>query len=429
MNTPFPERKRQQNRIAARSLGPGGSEARPVNRLDSPQLRRVERRLYRVFDYLETLPYIGEDELRDFLFFRGIFDDCLERIDRRVSEGSLRPLDIRGLPGEILYASRAPRVGVFIGSFDPFQMTHLAMALRFLGSEAGEADVLFIVPEGARDLRKPQKTDYDFRFDILRRQIARVFEPFLVPLDIGEGADTIEIVRRLISLHAGSALRLTHLLGSDVLPLAAGLLPKDLEVWRAEALRSDVDLELSLHVGRRDPRHPLGPYAEAVRAMGIRIVVDREVIGTPSSTAFRNEGAISLVLPTRAILSRLELLFRYGMARPWSACPYPGASRGAYEPRGLEKACDSRHDPGDDKPESLHGPSEPKGAGSARAFRSASKLVGNIAPSGGADSQVGRSRGMRGGPRRSALPSSPAPHPPQPPQPPASSAPAPEYEI
>jgi hypothetical protein len=51
----------------------------------------------------------------------------------------------------------------------------------------------------------------------------------------------------------------------------------------------------------------------------VRMVVDRAVIGTPSSSAFRNEGAISLVLPTEAILSRTELLFRYGMSRPWSS--------------------------------------------------------------------------------------------------------------
>ena len=48
------------------------------------------------------------------------------------------------------------------------------------------------------------------------------------------------------------------------------------------------------------------------------MVVDRTVIGTPSSSAFRSEGAITLVLPTEAVLSRLELLFRYGMYRSWS---------------------------------------------------------------------------------------------------------------
>ena len=48
------------------------------------------------------------------------------------------------------------------------------------------------------------------------------------------------------------------------------------------------------------------------------MVVERAVIGTPSSSAFRSEGAITLVLPTESILSRLELLFRYGMYRSWT---------------------------------------------------------------------------------------------------------------
>jgi hypothetical protein len=139
-----------------------------------------------------------------------------------------------------------------------------------------------------------------------------------VPLDIGEGADTIEIVRRLIGLHRGASLRLTHLLGSDVLPMAIGLLPDDLEAWGEAAREARVDLDFSIHAARRDVRSSLRPYVEAVRSFGLRMVVDRDVVGTPSSSAFRTEGAISLVLPTEAILSRLELLFRYGMSRPWS---------------------------------------------------------------------------------------------------------------
>ena len=63
--------------------------------------------------------------------------------------------------------------------------------------------------------------------------------------------------------------------------------------------------------------------------MGVRMVVDRTVIGTPSSTAFRSEGAITLVLPTEAVLSRLELLFRYGMYRSWSG----DSGRAPGEPR------------------------------------------------------------------------------------------------
>jgi hypothetical protein len=327
MGAAFPERRRQPGRQAIRPSGPGGSGPRPISRLASPALRRVARRLDRIFDSLGSLPYLGEAELRDFLYFRGFFDDSLERMDGKVVDGRLRPLDFRGFPQELRYPSLSARIGVFIGSFDPFQMTHLAMALRFLGSDASEADALFVVPEGSTDLRKPLKTDYRFRLEIMKRQIAGVLEPFVIPLDIGEGADTIEIVRRLIALHSGASLRLTHLLGSDVLPLAVSLLPKDLEVWRAEALRSKVDFELSLHVGRRDAGHRLRSCAEAVRGMGIRMVVDRDVIGTPSSTDFRTEGAISLVLPTEAVLSRLELLFRYGMSRPWSASR-PDAGRG-----------------------------------------------------------------------------------------------------
>lgn len=312
----------------------------PVGRAFSSSIvRRISRRLGRVFDSLESLPYLGGAEIQDFLYFRSMFDDSLRRIDRKIAEGRLTPLDLRGFPQELRYPGLSARVGIFIGSFDPFQMTHLAMALRFLASDASEADAVFVVPEGSVDSRKPLKTDYRFRFEILRRQVAGIFEPLVAPLDIGEGADTIEIVRRLLALHEGASLRLTHLLGSDALPMAVSLLPDDLEAWTAAARERRIDLDFSIHVTMRDRRSRLRSLVEAVRAMGVRLVVDRSIIGTPSSTAFRSEGAITLVLPTEAVRSRLELFFRYGMARSWTGSRdrAPGEERDAPEdPEGPE---------------------------------------------------------------------------------------------
>jgi hypothetical protein len=315
--------------VPAEIPGRGGKALSGPQRIHygSPFVARAARRLGRVFDSLESLPYLNEALLRDFLYFRELFRESLARIDRKVVEGRLLPLDLRGFPQELRYNLKRARIGVFIGSFDPFQMTHLATALRFLASEASEADVVFVVPEGAFDRRKPGKTEYRFRFEVLKRQIAGVLDPFVVPLDIGEGADTIEIVRRLLALHPGASLKLTHLIGSDVLPMAARLLPDDLEAWNAAAERYGIDLGFTLYVARRGKRAVPPPQARAVRELGVRMVVDRSLVGTPSSSAFRTEGAISLVLPTEEILSRLELLFRYGMYRPWS-----GAAPGQLAP-------------------------------------------------------------------------------------------------
>jgi nicotinic acid mononucleotide adenylyltransferase len=312
---------------------PKGSAYCQRSRYASPVVARIARRLDRIFDSLSSLPYLGEEVLRDFSYFRGLFFESLEHIDGKIATGRLRPLDLRGFPREIHYNLRDARIGVFIGSFDPFQMTHLATALRFLGSDSSEADVVFVIPEGAFDKRKPGKTEYRFRFEVLKRQIAGVLDPLIVPLDIGEGADTIEIVKRLLALHPGSSLKLTHLIGSDVLPIAARLLADDLAAWRKAADENGIDFHFSLHVARRTKKAVTSSLARVVRELGVRLVVDRSLIGTPSSTAFRREGAISLVLPTEDILSRLELLFRYGMYRPWSAAP---DSRGRGRPLGPE---------------------------------------------------------------------------------------------
>ncbi|MCK7493007.1 MAG: hypothetical protein MZW92_17015 [Comamonadaceae bacterium] len=146
-------------------------------------------------------------------------------------------------------------------------MTHLAMALRFLASDAAVADAVFVVPEGSADPLKPRKSEYRFRFEILKRQLAGILEPLVVPLDIGEGADTIEIVNRLIALRRCTSLRLTHLMGSDTLPVAARLLPEDLAAWGKAATSHGVDLDFSIFVVRRDRRQVLEPFARAVRAV------------------------------------------------------------------------------------------------------------------------------------------------------------------
>jgi nicotinic acid mononucleotide adenylyltransferase len=277
----------------------------------------------KVFASLDSLPYLGEAERRDFAYYRTLFEDQFQRITKKAREGRLRPLDLRGFPQDLRYPGYSARIGVFIGSFDPFQMTHLAMALRFLASDASEADAVFVVPEGSPDPSKPRKTEYRFRYEILRRQLAGILEPLVVPLDLGEGADTIEVVRRLIALHRGSAMRLTHLMGADSLPTAVRLLPADLEAWNAAAAQYGVILDFSLFVVRRDRSSVLKPLMQKVRSLGVPIVVDRNVIGTPSSTVFRADRAITLVFPTDAVLGSLELLFRYGMNQPWSSPQAP----------------------------------------------------------------------------------------------------------
>jgi Nicotinic acid mononucleotide adenylyltransferase len=325
----------------------GARDSLPRPKLSSQAVERIARRLDRVFDSLEDQSYLGAAELADFYYFRTLFDEALGRIDRKVVDGRIKPLDLRGFPQELRYPGLSAKLGVFIGSFDPFQMTHLATALRFLASEDSEADALFVVPEGSVDPAKPLKTDYRFRYEILKRQIAGIFEPLVVPLDIGEGADTIGIVERLIGLHPGACLKLTHLLGSDVLPKALGFLPADLEAWGRAARKGRVEFDFSIYVARRDPHAELGGLVEAARRLGPRVVVDEVVVGTPSSTAFRSEGAITLVLPTESILSRLELLFRYGMYRAWSG----GGAQEPFRVRGEQPSPERRGTGGDGRPE------------------------------------------------------------------------------
>jgi len=63
-------------------------------------------------------------------------------------------------------------------------------------------------------------------------QTEGIFDPFIKVLDLGLQADTIEIVRRFIGMHSGLALELTHLIGSDVLPIAVRCIAHDMSTWK-----------------------------------------------------------------------------------------------------------------------------------------------------------------------------------------------------
>jgi hypothetical protein len=308
--------------------GPGG----PVGaRSETQVVERIRRRVRRIFASLDVRPYLDDADRQEFRYYADIFDDDLQAIERKVEGGRLRPLDLGGFPQIMNYPAFTARIGVFIGSFDPFQMSHLATALHFLASEESQSDVVFVVPEGGANPAKPNKSEYRFRYELLRLQIEGIFSPFVVPLDIGENADTIGIIERLIGFHAGARLSLTHLLGSDSLPTAVLLLPEDLAVWRARAAERCVEFDHGLFVALRGAEEDIEPYAQAVRALGLRFVLDRRVVGTPSSSDFRSKGHITIVFPTEAVLERLQLLFRYSMNRPWMGLDPKGESHSDYE--------------------------------------------------------------------------------------------------
>lgn len=302
--------------------------------------RRVAGRIEDVFASLEGLPFLRPDDRREFRYFRKLFRASCLGIDRRVAEGVLHPwskhsvealcaaaaerfprggknAEPEGGPSCVAVPGRTLRVGVFIGSFDPFQMTHLETALRFLERGERPADVVLVVPEGSWSKLKPGRSDYGYRFDILRRQAAEAFRPFIVPLDIGEGQDTIGIVRRLLSLFRDRKLILTHVLGSDVFPLAVRWYPADLEAWIPTARKQEVEFDFGAFVVKRDREDKIAVQAKTARALGIPVQMDSKPIGTPSSTALRERGVFTIVFPTEAVLEKLEVVFRYGMHRHW----------------------------------------------------------------------------------------------------------------
>jgi len=288
-------------------------------RFFTPKVDLLARRLKKIFESLPYVGYFGAEELADYAYYERLIVESLYAIDEKAKAGLIRALDTREYPKILRYPEGVARIAVYIGSFDPFQLTHLTIALRLLASAQNNADLIIVVPEGSANPDKPSKTDYPFRYQIAKMQLAGLFEPFILPLDIGADADTIEIVRRLIAMHSGMRLELTHLIGSDALPLAAKYIGADLSVWRKQAAQSGVDYTHSVQVTRRAARGSLVEDMNTIRGHGVDLYLERRVVGTPSSSDFRQNRAITLVLPTEAIRDKLEILFRYNMNKPWSS--------------------------------------------------------------------------------------------------------------
>lgn len=301
------------NRNGEQSSSGEAPQDAPASPLVAATLERVES----VFDTLGAYSCLSSVDRIDFAFYRSLYRDFLYAIDERILKGDLTPVRLDDFPLVVRFPGYHIKAALFIGTFDPFQMTHLATALRYLATAGGEAPVVFVVPEGHNNPEKPGRSEYRYRFDLLSMQIRRVFEPLIVPLDIGEGADTVEIIRRFISMFPGARVSITHLFGTDTLPIAASLLPEDLRIWRLAAEEYSVDFAYRAFVVSRDGAPDTPRYAGEIRSLGLDIQLDEESIGAPSSTDFREKHAFSIIFPTESMIHRLEVLYRYNINQPW----------------------------------------------------------------------------------------------------------------
>lgn len=284
-----------------------------------PNVEAVGRKLKRIFDQNASTGYFSCEEIRDYSYYESLLLQGLEGIDRRIERGSLIPMELADYPKIIRAHNGRVRACIYIGSFDPFQLTHLVVAVRFLASELSNSDFVIVVPEGSPDPAKPLKTDYAFRLSIAKMQTEGIFDPFIKVLDLGVQADTIEIVRRFIGMHSGLALELTHLIGSDVLPIAVRCIAHDMSTWKKEAKESGVKYLHRIHVVQRAGAAVEPSYVEAIEHEGVNVVLDSSIVVAPSSTDFRTKQTFTIVLPTASIRDKMEIMFRYHMHRSWSS--------------------------------------------------------------------------------------------------------------
>lgn len=296
------------------------SEMSPRTPRSAP-VRRILNRVRNVFGNLDSYSCLDQTDRGEFSYYHRLYEEALFAIDDRILSGALEPVDLEGFPQVLAFPRYEIRVALFIGSFDPFQMTHLAATLRYLACPQATAPLVFVIPEGHQAPDKPRRSEYLYRYKMITRQIQGVFQPLVYPLDIGEGADTIEIIRRFISRFPGARVSVTHLVGSDVFPYALRLLPEDMKVWRDEAKFRGVNFSYDYFVIPRGEDESWRTEVRKARAEGVDVRFDDRGIGTPSSTDFRSNQIFSIVFPTEAVMRHVEVLFRYDLNKPWKPPP------------------------------------------------------------------------------------------------------------
>lgn len=288
---------------------------RALPKVQTPEIRRSLVKTCRVFDNLDKYTCLSDRDREEFLWYRDLCIDSLAAIDGKILEGKLKPLDLKDFPETLHLPDYTMRAALYIGSFDPFQMTHLSLALRYLAHPDTDVPVVFVIPEGADNPAKPMKNDYDYRYDLLRMQLSDIFYPLIVPLNIGRDVDTIGVVSRFLDFFPCGKVAVTHLLGSDALPVAARLLPEDFRIWRRHAKDRHVDFQYDAHVVRRQVGPDPAPYLKDLSDQGISVRLDDSAIEAPSSTDFRENQTYTIVFPTRPVMAHMEVLFRYGLNR------------------------------------------------------------------------------------------------------------------
>lgn len=282
-------------------------------------IQTISSKVHRCFQSLEELAYLTPIDRKDFYWFRCIYQDALEHIDTRLETGSLTPLDLYNFPTKCCFPYSTCNAAIFTGSFDPFQMTHLAFILKFLAHDQSNTGTVFVIPEGAHNPLKPHRSNYEYRYKLMSLQLKNIFYPLIYPLDIGKDADTITIWKRFIELIPCRVFKLTHLIGTDVLPYAIKMLPEDLAIWNEEAQKKQAEFTYRAYILQRNESYEdIRPLLKQLDAMQIAYQFDDKPLRSPSSTDFRSNNVFSIVFPTKEMLSHMEIVFRYGLHRSWT---------------------------------------------------------------------------------------------------------------
>jgi nicotinic acid mononucleotide adenylyltransferase len=286
------------------------------NTLDDMRDRIQDR-----FERLDRYDYLRESHIRDFQQFLpellGLIDRIIEKNEKKPMRSLLYPDDFPNKKAD--FENKEINVGLLMGSFSPFHLGHLINALRHLANPETRSDVVLIVPnqdaELEQDPLKPHKIPFRYRWKWLEQQ-TRDFAKLFRMWNAGKTRDTRLVVEKLIKQHPGYTIRLSQLMGSDVLPRVAELIKADFQKWQEVATLYGTRFEYTLHINERLGYEISPEQLKNYRfPPGINVLFTRkgETRHAPSSSRFLTGREVSIFYPDTEFMRDFAFAFIFNM--------------------------------------------------------------------------------------------------------------------